>query len=341
MAKQKQPSGAKGSPNPTARKPLRWNAFYLGYSVPFIAYLQHTPEAHKRVAAVRQVILETERCLSDLTSQLDESVSHRMRSALQELLKAEESLSEQHGAAQDEQATGQIVHSQAIDAQLDVMTASLDLEQDVRQLMPESNPLRKWLLLGQAVGRMLLEAVELPERLPRVQLLLDRILQLDPQERHQVPILERFAQLAAGAGPDATLETFEAVLEVQQLAPGVPQDSQRPFLARRIHEFANAILDALTNLTALLPDLTVGSDLDSPQAVLNGHPYALNNRETAIYLKVVVEAGGQWVSQVGITAAYPEFGTTRVDRLKLPPQIEAVIERQKGKGSRLRQLGMA
>ena len=90
-----------------------------------------------------------------------------------------------------------------------------------------------------------------------------------------------------------------------------------------------------------IPDLTVGSDLDSPQAVLNGHPYALANRETAIYLKAVVEVQGQWVSQSGITAAYPEFETTRVDRLKLPQPIEALIERQKGKGSRLRQLGMA
>lgn len=78
-------------------------------------------------------------------------------------------------------------------------------------------------------------------------------------------------------------------------------------------------------------------DLDPAQAVLDGHAFALKNRETAIYLTVLLENEGQIVKPSKIEERFPEFEGARVERILpgLPPQLKELIKVTSRKGSQI------
>jgi len=79
-------------------------------------------------------------------------------------------------------------------------------------------------------------------------------------------------------------------------------------------------------------------DPNNLRAVLDGDPYPLKSHEQGVALQVIVDARGNWVSGPEMGGANPVLEDIRVDRLinDLPGPIEALIERRRGKGFRLR-----
>jgi hypothetical protein len=78
-------------------------------------------------------------------------------------------------------------------------------------------------------------------------------------------------------------------------------------------------------------------NLNTCQAVLNGTPHRLANRESAIYIHALLEARGDWMGQPDIEHKYPEFTGARISRIreKIPQPIKELIESSPAKGSRI------
>ena len=85
----------------------------------------------------------------------------------------------------------------------------------------------------------------------------------------------------------------------------------------------------------VLPNIIV--DTDPPQAIVDGVRHELGE-QSAILLKAVVEAKGEWISSKQIERAYSVFDAQHADRAKrnLPERLRLLIESSTGKGHRLR-----
>jgi hypothetical protein len=91
--------------------------------------------------------------------------------------------------------------------------------------------------------------------------------------------------------------------------------------------------DARPQGNASEPRLVV--DLQPPKAVFDGEPYKLSN-DQAVYLHMLLEAKGDWVSGPEIQKAHPAFDGARVTRIRkgLDKTLQALIEAS-NRGSRI------
>lgn len=79
-------------------------------------------------------------------------------------------------------------------------------------------------------------------------------------------------------------------------------------------------------------------DVENQQAILDGSPLRLKNRQAAIFVKALVDANGKPVTPKSICCSYRGFAGARPERIKrdLPSGIRDLIEAEPGIGSWLR-----
>jgi hypothetical protein len=78
-------------------------------------------------------------------------------------------------------------------------------------------------------------------------------------------------------------------------------------------------------------------DMGGDAVILDGAPLGLKNHSQALILKVLLDAGGNWVSSTEMVRACPTLNGERVDRhvKALPAALRALVKRERGKGFRL------
>ncbi|MHB8902145.1 MAG: hypothetical protein ACYC6Y_25590 [Thermoguttaceae bacterium] len=76
-------------------------------------------------------------------------------------------------------------------------------------------------------------------------------------------------------------------------------------------------------------------DLAKRTVTLDGIPYDVRSELALRWVKVLADHEGEWISGPDLAQYDRLLDGVRTDRLKLPPEIQAVIESQTGAGSRL------
>jgi hypothetical protein len=328
-----------------ADKPARWCAYALAYycyelRCSQIAYEHGDVPQRMRRTHISAILDRLQRLSERLSSHLDSTASERIHRTLTDTRNAEENLANNRSQETVQDSTASNVKRTEFPEVAWLQKACfigwMTLNWAIRGAIQESTVLRQWLLVGRAIGHFQWRLTEAPSNLPRLQPIVDSIEQLGEEELRAFPLLTRLVHLARNSSPDDALEIFSIILNADHSQTDLPLIVQMHFLIQRIAEFSDAIQEALLEPRSLVARLNVELGLDPPQAVLDGKAYALKNREVGIFLEEVRAANGNWVAPTKIREKYPEFLTDRTDRLTLPPQIEELIERKPGRGSRMR-----
>lgn len=84
--------------------------------------------------------------------------------------------------------------------------------------------------------------------------------------------------------------------------------------------------------------LRVKADPENKTVYLDGEPFPVRSRITAVYLQAVIESGEKPISGSQISERYPEFPADKVTRYRerLPIQIQELIDASQGSGSCLK-----
>jgi hypothetical protein len=131
-------------------------------------------------------------------------------------------------------------------------------------------------------------------------------------------------------------------VSLAELLPDQPPNKDGPLLPYPDERFENWI-----QIEAGLEQLRTKSQpavhnleirLEPPSAILDGTPYSLANRDSAIYLKALLDANGNRITVAEIAAKCPEFKGARPHRIlkKLPEPIAILVEVVPGRGSQIR-----
>jgi len=160
-------------------------------------------------------------------------------------------------------------------------------------------------------------------------------------------IEERWEELGFS---DASLSAVLAPLSTSNVTNGdkVPPQAEHSVntaphadkIARQLDEAVRQELNVQRIPLQRVGSSRIRVDVKHLTAYLDEHLRLLDTRKEALFLDQLVHEHGNWISSSEMGTRIPELKGVRLDRLKMPDEIKALIEPRPGGGYRLRQAAL-